>query len=344
MKCPFCAAENAPKAKFCNECGSPLYLQICPKCETTNDRAAVSCMKCGHVLAAQDDSVTVTLINPGGTLEARAPGSVDDAPPAAKASPKGWKDLLHEVEEEVHRQLDTQTSDEVTVARPAGLQPAAPIAPLAPLPSVPAARIAAIIEPSRRSHWTLSGLLLLVAGGGAAAYYLLSPALRIPATPQPVAKSASVQVMTGSIEGAGTVSPRAEHATRAQESASAAVAARPLAPAPGEEKNHALPGEPKTEAAQVVALPVPAPAVDAAPEQTTQSKPAQVEPPPKKAPARLTTVRATRSISPGTAQTVVDREEVIKAPVPKPVQPALPANTPCTEGMQALALCAGQPK
>ncbi len=35
MQCPQCQHENAPDAKFCNECGTPLASR-CPACETEN--------------------------------------------------------------------------------------------------------------------------------------------------------------------------------------------------------------------------------------------------------------------------------------------------------------------
>ena len=50
-KCLFCDHTNPADAKYCNECGSPLHLQLCKQCDAINDAAAKICHKCGTAIA-----------------------------------------------------------------------------------------------------------------------------------------------------------------------------------------------------------------------------------------------------------------------------------------------------
>src|SRR5947207_9420373 len=52
--CRFCDHDNPPDARFCNACGSPLYLKPCPQCEAVNDTAAPQCYQCGAALSKED--------------------------------------------------------------------------------------------------------------------------------------------------------------------------------------------------------------------------------------------------------------------------------------------------
>ena len=52
--CRFCDHDNPSGARFCNECGSPLYLKPCPQCEAVNETAASQCYQCGAALPKQD--------------------------------------------------------------------------------------------------------------------------------------------------------------------------------------------------------------------------------------------------------------------------------------------------
>src|SRR5438105_5946319 len=52
--CRFCDHANPAGARFCNECGSPLYLKPCPQCEAVNDGAASQCFQCGAALPKDD--------------------------------------------------------------------------------------------------------------------------------------------------------------------------------------------------------------------------------------------------------------------------------------------------
>lgn len=50
--CSFCSHVNPPRAKFCNECASPLHLKPCRRCNAVNARDAQACYRCGAALQA----------------------------------------------------------------------------------------------------------------------------------------------------------------------------------------------------------------------------------------------------------------------------------------------------
>lgn len=49
--CPACEQVNAPEAKFCSACGSPLVMR-CPACRGINVRTRLACHRCGAALVA----------------------------------------------------------------------------------------------------------------------------------------------------------------------------------------------------------------------------------------------------------------------------------------------------
>src|SRR5215467_6059325 len=49
MRCSKCGAENADRAKFCEECASPL-VRRCPSCQTENSPTAKFCVECAKPL------------------------------------------------------------------------------------------------------------------------------------------------------------------------------------------------------------------------------------------------------------------------------------------------------
>ena len=79
--CRFCDHDNPPDARFCNACGSPLYLKPCPQCEAVNDSAALQCYQCGAALtkddAAQAASGTVVPEFANATESAGEPGGAE---------------------------------------------------------------------------------------------------------------------------------------------------------------------------------------------------------------------------------------------------------------------------
>ena len=50
--CAFCKHENPARAKFCNECASPLAVKPCDACEAVNAKAATACHRCKAPFAA----------------------------------------------------------------------------------------------------------------------------------------------------------------------------------------------------------------------------------------------------------------------------------------------------
>ncbi len=50
MRCPVCGTENSSRAKFCNQCGSPLQPITCPACGAANPPTAKYCNECGSLL------------------------------------------------------------------------------------------------------------------------------------------------------------------------------------------------------------------------------------------------------------------------------------------------------
>src|SRR5437773_1687582 len=61
-RCRFCNHDNPDGARFCNACGSPLYLKPCPQCEAVNDTAAAQCYECGAALETNAPAEAVTAI------------------------------------------------------------------------------------------------------------------------------------------------------------------------------------------------------------------------------------------------------------------------------------------
>jgi class 3 adenylate cyclase len=69
MKCWNCGYENAPNAKFCNNCGQPQE-RVCPNCSTRNPAGAKFCNNCGW------------------NLQGTATAPAATAPAPAKAAPR----------------------------------------------------------------------------------------------------------------------------------------------------------------------------------------------------------------------------------------------------------------
>jgi Double zinc ribbon len=52
MKCPRCEAQNAPGARFCEDCGARLEM-ACPSCGAPVTTGKKSCRSCGTPLTAE---------------------------------------------------------------------------------------------------------------------------------------------------------------------------------------------------------------------------------------------------------------------------------------------------
>ena len=53
LECPSCASEHLPEARFCSECGAPLY-RACPRCGAESPAGAAFCAACGMALREGD--------------------------------------------------------------------------------------------------------------------------------------------------------------------------------------------------------------------------------------------------------------------------------------------------
>lgn len=87
IACLFCHHRNPVGSRYCNDCGSPMYLRGCPVCNTVDKREATHCYQCGAALPAppaEEPDETPTL--PQGPVGALPPvvHSVAAAPPNAQ--------------------------------------------------------------------------------------------------------------------------------------------------------------------------------------------------------------------------------------------------------------------
>ena len=94
MKCPACHADNADKAKFCQDCGKPMP-RACPSCGSSISPTAKFCSDCGaaaaslvpvSVKAAAASGVPVSVkASPSGRGSGLSGSSSDAAPPSSPA-------------------------------------------------------------------------------------------------------------------------------------------------------------------------------------------------------------------------------------------------------------------
>src|SRR5262245_11457577 len=95
-QCAFCRHDNPAKAKFCNECGSPLNMALCA-CGAVNEVTDAQCHKCGAPLES-----------------ARSPASATD--------PEWTVDGLEARLQELERDLKDMPKPEQSPARPEALR------------------------------------------------------------------------------------------------------------------------------------------------------------------------------------------------------------------------------
>ena len=358
MKCPFCAVESAPQANFCSNCGSPLYLKVCPKCETVNEKTATECMKCGEPLTAQDESTAVPVSDAAaagspepalvGESAAASPESVSEHASPVDTGNKEWKALLQEVEEEVHRQLGAEPQ----LARENSSDVAMRTVSSAgnSLPASSQTGDSTMGSEAKRSAAILLVLLVMV-GGAIAAYYFrplpgvtaaakpptndeasptasphASPSAK-PDAPRDEAKNAGEATTTPLGGALAESNPSAANPALPPVEANSAATTTAVAPASSEETTDA---HPPTESKKRVPFSSPAARVDTT-RQTSQSEPVTT----KTRPDPRTTKRADNI-----AETLsAERRAVIETPAPRTTEPAVPEDRPCSEAMQALALC-----
>lgn len=85
IQCSFCNRENAPDARYCSECGSPLHLRICPNahCGKVSAAEAKQCPHCGTYLPP----LRTTLASTADAAPLVASASPTDSPPAPGEQP-----------------------------------------------------------------------------------------------------------------------------------------------------------------------------------------------------------------------------------------------------------------
>jgi Double zinc ribbon len=363
MKCPFCAAESGPQANFCSDCGSPLYLKVCPKCETVNEKTATACMKCGGPLAAQDES-TVLPVNGAGAavVQSALAGETAVVPPESSsvnehASPvdtgnKEWKALLQEVEEEVHRQLDAEpqlarenSSDAATTTQSSAAHSAAASSVIGE------SAMASEAKRFRSPRSAVILLFLLVMVGGAIAAYYFRPLAGVTATAKPATSDQAGPTTGPPASPPAKPHPLRDEAKNSEETTSTAPRNTPA----GSNPSAADPSPPSAEgnsAATVAVAPAAsevttgvqpgsasratAPSSSAVPRGGSAAPTSPSDPVAAKArPAPKPTKRADiAEIVPG------EGRAVIETPTPRAMEAIVPEHIPCTEAMQALALCA----
>src|SRR5215472_12854071 len=71
MRCSKCGAENADRAKFCEECASPLTRR-CPSCETENSPTAKFCIECAKPLGGGAEGKSQRVPDPGSPVKVNA--------------------------------------------------------------------------------------------------------------------------------------------------------------------------------------------------------------------------------------------------------------------------------
>src|SRR5437870_977930 len=76
--CPFCDRSNPDSAKYCNECGSPLYLKQCARCEAMNGEVETHCYRCGGALSEESIEPDGTKLQEGNASS--APAEADPQP------------------------------------------------------------------------------------------------------------------------------------------------------------------------------------------------------------------------------------------------------------------------
>jgi hypothetical protein len=323
-------------------------------------------MKCGEPLAAQDQSTAVPVSDttPAASPEAAFVGetaaasaestSVNEQASAVDTGAKELKALLQEVEEEVHRQWGAEPQlvrENYSAVTMRTVSLAASSVPAGSDTSGP--DMASEVTRSKRSA-VIMLVLLLAVGGAVAAYYFRPLLLGVTAAVRPATTdgptvapslSANPDSVRDEAKNSGEATAIAPGSTPAESSPSVpsvanpsppavevnsgAVSTPPVAPASSEQTPEA---RPSTESTTGTAAPSPSPAarVDTAP-QTSRSEPAATRTPPApRTPKRADNIAETLS---------AERRAISATPAPRAMEPTVPENRPCSEAMQALALC-----
>ena len=97
-RCGFCAQVNPARAKFCNECGSPLNLRLCPQCEAINGAGELACYQCRALLpdlaVAPVPQAALPVEDAPPPVHDAAPAMHDASPPVLDAWPTSATDAV----------------------------------------------------------------------------------------------------------------------------------------------------------------------------------------------------------------------------------------------------------
>jgi hypothetical protein len=339
MNCLFCAAKSAPQAKFCSECGSPFSLQICPMCAYVNEKTAATCLKCGHAFALEHEHAVAATVAQTAVLQAAS--LAGDA--AVDTKTQEWKVLLQEIEQEVHRQLE---AEQHLPAAQNNLGLARRIARLA------AKRVVISIKPSeyagksgetRGIRSRLPGLVamvVLVLFGGAAARYLLPSS----SATAPVAKhndasssqtAAAPQPMS-SLRDPDEVNRGGSNAAPGAAATNVSLGSPQLVPAYDDARNELSTTAGARNDAELIPISIASPAdvvfEERKPDHAAQPT-AKKAAPPHRAKGGEKVARI--------PSLTVEHRVLAEAPARYAEQPAIADNRPCSDAIQALALCSG---
>jgi hypothetical protein len=345
MNCLFCAAKSAPQAKFCSECGSPLYLQICPTCAAVNEKTASRCVTCGHAFALQPDRAVAAAV--AQTASSLATSLASDAAVDVKDNER--KVLLQEIAQEIHRQLEAEQH----AAAPNRLSLARRVARLAAnralMWSIPT-EYAGRSRETRRTRSRLSGVVLILTlvliGGAAAAYLLPSSSDTPPLSNHNASRSqgaAVPQLMSPRRDLAPGDQVNRGNSTAAVSGATAASVSPgspQLVPPDDESNNLFTTAGAKNNAAELIPMPIAvAPPAEVVLEERKQDQAGQ--------PAARKGTSSHRTIAKGGEKAAqvpslpVEHRLIVEAPERFPAQPAIADSRPCSDAIQALALCSG---
>jgi hypothetical protein len=113
--CCFCSHANPPKAKFCNECASPLHLKPCRLCDAVNARDAQACHRCGAALQAAPETLDASpdhiVSEADETLAALRRELVATTAPDAETSSESIRDGVGEVVADTSAAVDARAAE-----------------------------------------------------------------------------------------------------------------------------------------------------------------------------------------------------------------------------------------
>lgn len=330
--CCFCNHQNPERAKFCNECASPLHLRPCTSCNAVNARASETCHRCGAALpgVATADAMPQRIV-----AEADATLATLKRELVATAAMEGGIAPLAMHDEGVARDAVASAPAPDVPDASVVVAPAEPrFTTSAATDAINATEVAPAVlpgerewRPERRSRGLAYAAVFALLVLPVAVYVVRNPAQvdawleRLAGPPAPIESSSE--------RAAATVSPPPP-LPAAQLPAAGTTGTQPAQDATGEQaRTEAMQEAPKD--ATNDASKAPAPSAEGA---------APAAPPPVAAVAPASPAKAaSKSASRTSASKARPRERPKARSQPAPTQSSSGASEPCTEAMAALGLC-----